>query len=67
MLRIAVLVTVLSMVGPISFGTAYAQASKKNGQCSMQACVDSCNKKGGRTCSLYCSNEMRCRAEGAAN
>jgi hypothetical protein len=56
MLRIAVLFAVL--VGPASFGTAYAQANKKNGQCSLQACVDSCNKKGGRTCSLYCSNEM---------
>jgi hypothetical protein len=56
MLRIAILVAIL-VGSAASFGTAYAQASKKNGQCSMQACVDTRNKKGGRTCSLYCSNE----------
>jgi hypothetical protein len=63
MLRIAaILIISLSLIGSASLGPAAAQAqqkaSKSGGQCSLEACIDVCNKKGGRTCNLYCSNEL---------
>jgi hypothetical protein len=69
MLRIAAnFIILLSLIGSAFVGVATAQAQQKagknSGACSLQACIDSCNKQGGRTCSLYCSNEMARRGCG---
>ena len=62
MLRIATMIAVFSFVGSVTLTVAQAQQKAKGGaSCSQAACEQVCNQKGGRPCSLYCSNELQRR------
>jgi hypothetical protein len=56
MIRILTVITVLTLIDA-GFGISSAQAQKPR-SCSLEGCIAACNKQGGRTCNLYCQNEM---------
>ena len=61
MLRLAAIVAVFSFIGSATFAVVPAQAQQKakgGASCSLAACEQACNQKGGRMCNLYCSNEL---------
>jgi hypothetical protein len=56
MVRLLAAAAVLSLVG-IADSISMAQAQPKS-SCSVEKCMAVCTKNGGRTCDLYCRNQM---------
>jgi hypothetical protein len=58
MRRVSIMIAMLVLIGTTAAVSA-AQTQPATKSCSVEKCIAVCTKNGGRTCDLYCRNQMQ--------